>query len=415
VEVMHERCAALDISKRDVKACVRTPDGQRGGRRRGEVRTFASTTNALLALLDWLRSERVTLVAMEATGDYWRPVFYLLEQELNVILVNARDAKAVPGRKTDVTDAAWLCQLAECGLLRASFVPPEPIRRLRDLTRMRTVLTEERSRTVQRLEKELEDAGIRLSCVATDILGVSGRAMLEALIDGERDPEVLAAMARARMRSRLPDLMEALTGNFSDHHAFVCRMHLDHYDHLGRQIDQLTARIEAETAPFQAQLTRLETVPGISRRVAEVVVAETGADMTRFPTAGHLASWAGVCPGNNESGGRRKPGATRHGNRWLNGALGISAMAASRTKDATYLGALYRRLAGKRGKKRALVALEHSILVSVWHMLTRDMDHRDLGGDYFLQLDPDRATRQAVRRLHQLGYQVTLDPSTAAA
>lgn len=203
-------------------------------------------------------------------------MFYVLEHELNVILVNARDAKAVPGRKTD---AAWLCQLAECGLLRASFVPPEPIRR-RDLTRMRTLLTEERSRTVQRLEKELEDAGIKLSCVATDIMGVSGRAMLEALIDGERDPEVLAEMARARMRSRIADLTEALTGNFSDHHAFVCRMHLDHYDHLSCQITRLTARIEAETQPFQAQLTRLETVPGISRRIAEVVVAETGADMS---------------------------------------------------------------------------------------------------------------------------------------
>jgi transposase len=338
----------------------------------------------------------------------------VLEHDLNVILVNARDAKAVPGRKTDVTDAAWLCQLAECGLLRASFVPPEPIRRLRDLTRLRTLLTTERSRTVQRLEKELEDAGIKLSCVATDIVGVSGRAMLESLIDGERDPETLAQMARARMRTKIPDLVEALTGRFSEHHGFVCRLHLDHYDHLTAQIDQISDRIEEEIAPFQAQLSRLETIPGVSRRVAEVIVAETGADMTRFPSAGHLASWAGVCPGNNESGGRRKSGHTRHGNRWLGGALGTAAMAAARTKDTTYLGALYRRLAGRRGKKRALVALEHSMLVSVWHMLTHDADYADLGGSYFLQLDPDRAARQAVQRLHQLGFQVTLNPREAA-
>jgi transposase len=414
VEIMHERCAALDISKKDVKACVRVPDVRGKGRRRGEVRTFATTTNALLQLRDWLIEQKVTLVAMEATGDYWRGAFYLLEYCLNVILVNARDAKAVPGRKTDVTDAAWLCQLAECGLLRASFVPPEPIRQLRDLTRLRTLLTMERSRTVQRLEKTLEDAGVKLSCVATDILGVSGRAMLEALIAGERDPEVLAAMAKARMRPRIPDLVEALTGRFGDHHGFVCRMHLDHYDHLTAQIEQVTARIAEAAEPFQPQLTRLETIPGVSRRVAEVIVAETGADMSRFPSAGHLASWAGVCPGNNESGGRRKSGATRHGNKWLGGALGTAAMAAARTKDTTYLGALYRRLAGRRGKKRALVAVEHSILVSVWHMLSHEMDYRDLGGAYFLQLAPDRAARQAVRRLHQLGYQVTLTPAQAA-
>jgi transposase len=414
VEIMHERCAALDISKRDAKVCVRVPDQRRKGRRRGEVRTFAATTNALLAMRDWLVEQQVTLVAMEATGDYWRPAFYVLEHELNVILVNARDAKAVPGRKTDVTDAAWLCQLAECGLLRASFVPPEPIRRLRDLTRLRTVLTTERSRTVQRLEKELEDAGIKLSCVATDIVGVSGRAMLESLIGGERDPQTLAQMARARMRTKIPDLVEALTGRFSDHHGFVCRMHLDHYDHLTAQIEQVSRRIEEEIAPFRRQIDRLVTIPGVSERVAEVIVAETGADMTRFPSAGHLASWAGVCPGNNESGGRRKSGRTRHGNPWLGGALGTAAMAAARTKDSTYLGALYRRLAGRRGKKRALVAVEHSMLVSVWHMLTHDADYADLGGSYFLQLDPDRAARQAVQRLHQLGFQVTLNPREAA-
>jgi transposase len=416
VDVLHDRCAGLDISKRDVKVCLRIP-GRRRDQRRSEVRTFATTTNDLLAMRDWLVGERVSLVVMEATGDYWRAPYYLLEDALIVELVNARQVKAMPGRKTDVADAVWLAQLAECGLLRASFVPPEPIRQLRDLTRYRSVLAAERTREAQRLEKELEDAGIKLSTVATDILGISGRAMLEALIRGERDPQVLAEMARGRMRVKIPDLVQAMIGRFGEHHAFLCRMHLDRVDAIGRDIAALTTRIERVVAPFHDQLTRLHAVPGISARIAEVIIAETGGDMSRFPTAGHLASWAGVCPGNNASGGRRKSGKTTKGSRWLREALGIAAMAAARSKN-TYLGAQYARLARRLGnRQKALVALQHSILVSVWHMLSANTDYHDLGTDHFLRRDPDRERRRAITALNKLGYTVTLNPmqTTTAA
>ncbi|SCL24929.1 IS110 family transposase [Micromonospora inyonensis] len=409
MDVLHDRCAGLDISKRDVKACLRTP-GTRRNQRRSEVRTFATTTNDLLALRDWLVAEQVSLVVMEGTGDYWRAPYYLLEDALNVELVNARQVKAMPGRKTDVADAVWLAQLAECGLLRASFVPPEPIRQLRDLTRYRTVLTEERTREAQRLEKELEDAGIKLSSFATDILGISGRAMLEALIRGERDAQVLAEMARGRMRSKIPDLAQAMIGRFGDHHAFLCRMHLDRIDAISRDIATLSTRIERVMAPFRDQLTRLDGIPGISLRVAEVIIAETGGDMSRFPTAGHLASWAGVSPGNHESGGKRKSGKTTKGNRWLRDALGTAAMAAARSKN-TYLGAQYTRLVRRLGSKpKALVALEHSILTSVWHMLTDGTGYQDLGADHFLRRDPERERRRAIAALNKLGYTVTLNP-----
>jgi transposase len=411
VDVLHDRCAALDIGKRDVKACLRTP-GRRRNQRATVVRTFATTTNDLLALRDWLVAERVSLVVMEATGDYWRAPYYLLEDAVPVQLVNARQVKAMPGRKTDVSDAVWLAQLAECGLLRASFVPPEPIRQLRDLTRYRSVLVDERTREAQRLEKELEDAGIKLSAVASDILGISGRAMLEALIRGERDPQVLADMARGRMRPKIPDLVQAMIGRFGEHHAFLCRMHLDRIDAIGRDIAALSTRIEQVMAPFRDQLHRLDSVPGISRRVAEVIIAETGGDMSRFPTAAHLASWAGVCPGNHESGGRRKTGKTTNGNRWLRQALGVAAMAAARSKD-TYLGAQYHRLVRRMGKQKALVALQHSILTSVWHMLSGQTDYHDLGADYFLHRDPERERRRAITALNKLGYTVTLNPIEA--
>jgi transposase len=415
MELMHERCAALDIGKKDLKACVRTPKAGRGRSRRQEIRTFATTTNALLELRDWLLAEKVTLVVLEATGDYWRGAFYLMEDCLNVILVNAAHAKGLPGRKTDVSDAAWLCQMGECGLLRASFVPPEPIRHLRDLTRYRTTLAAERTREAQRLEKELEDAGIKLSSVATDILGVSGRQMLAALIEGERDVHTLAEMAKARMRPKIPQLVHALTGNFGEHHAFLCRIHLERIDQLSAAIGELSARIEEEMRPFAHQLERLQTVPGVGQTVAEVIIAETGGDMSRFRTAGHLASWAGVCPGHHESAGKHKSGRTRHGNRWLGGALGTAAMAAARTKDTTYLGARYRRLASRLGKKKALVAIEHSILTAVWHMLSGDTDYQDLGGDYFARRDPEAVMRRIIRQANVLGFTVRFDPIEGAA
>ncbi|GAA4264372.1 IS110 family RNA-guided transposase [Dactylosporangium darangshiense] len=415
MDVLHERAAALDIGKRDLKACVRTPHPSRRNARHSEVRTFDTTTNSLLQLRDWLVAERVSIVVMEATGDYWRPPFYLLEDVLNVILVNAAHAKNLPGRKSDVADAVWLAQLAECGLLRASFVPPEPIRQLRDLTRYRTTLLAERSREAKRLEKELEDAGIKLSSVATDLLGVSGRLMLQALINGERDPVTLAQLAKARMRRRIPDLIEALVGNFGEHHAFLCRLHLQRIDQITATVEELSARISEAMEPFRDQLKLLDGIPGVGPGVAEIIIAETGGDMTRFPTAGHLASWAGVCPGMNESAGRHKPGHTRHGNRWLTGALGTAAMAAARTKDTTFIGARYRRLAGRIGRLKALVAAEHTIITAVWHVLSATTEYHDLGGDHHLRRDPDRARHRAIRALNQLGYTVTLNPIQGAA
>jgi transposase len=414
MEVLHDHCAALDIGKKDLKACVRTPSPKRKRSRRQEIRTFATTTNSLLELRDWLLAEQVTLVVLEATGDYWRGAFYLLEDALDVILVNAAHAKGLPGRKTDVCDAAWLCQMGECGLLRASFVPPEPIRQLRDLTRYRTTLTAERTREAQRLEKELEDGGIKLSTVATDILGRSGRQMLSALIAGEHDAQVLADMAKGRMRPKIAQLVQALTGNFGSHHAFLCRLHLERIDQLSATIEELSSRIQEQMRPFSHQLDQLETIPGVGRAVAEAIIAETGGDMSRFPSPGHLASWAGVCPGHLESAGKRKSGKTRHGDRWLTGALGTAALAAARTRDSAYLGAKYYRLAPRIGKQKAIVAPEHSILAAVWHIFTDDVDYQDLGGDYFARLDPERAMRRIVRQANALGYTVRFDPIQAA-
>ncbi|MEV0495948.1 IS110 family transposase, partial [Streptomyces atratus] len=369
MDVLHERCAGLDISKKDAKVCVRTPSTKRRGSFTTETTTWGSTTNAVLDLREHLLAARVTLVVIEATSDYWKPFYYVLTEGLNVILVNARQVKNLPGRKTDVSDAAWLAQLGAHGLVRPSFVPPEPVRELRDLTRARTTATRERGRVVQRLEKLLEDTGIKLSAVASDIMGVSGRAMLEALVCGEADPQVLADLAKRKLRNKIPELTEALTGRFREHHAFLTRLHLDQYDHLTTMIDQLTGRIEEAMAPFRDALDLLDTIPGINQATAEVIIAETGGDMTRFTSAKHLASWAGVCPGHHESAGRTKNTKVRPGNPYLKGALGLAAFGAVRTKD-TYLQARYKRLTARRGPLRALVAVEHSIITAIWHMLT---------------------------------------------
>lgn len=411
MDVICERCAGIDISKADVKVCLRVPGGKR---RRSEVRTFSTMTNDLLAMRDWLVAEGVTLVGMEATGIYWKPVFYLLEHDMECWLLNARHMKAVPGRKTDVKDSEWIARLIECGLVRPSFVPPEPIRQLRDLTRYRTEVVRERTREAQRLEKLLEDAGIKLSSVVSDILGKSGRAMLEALIAGERDPRVLAELARGSMRGKRATLVEALTGRFTGHHAFLARTMLDRIDACTATETGLGERIDAQIRPFRRQIELLATIPGVSARIAQVILAEIGADMDRFGTAGRLASWAAVCPGNHESAGKQPTGKTRHGDPWLKAVLGQAAVAAARTKG-TYLSARYRRLAARRGKKRALVALEHSILIAIWHMLTHDVAYGDLGGDYFLhRTGRTRQTRRLVSQLNQLGYQVTLHPAEAA-
>ncbi len=409
MEVVHPRCAGIDISKRDAKVCVRIA-GKGRNKTESTVTTWGAVTNQVVALRDHLIDAEVTLVVMEATSDYWKPFYYLLEDApFEVMLVNARHVKNLPGRKSDVSDAAWLAQLGAHGLVRNSFVPPAPIRELRDLTRTRTVLTRERGREVQRLEKLLEDAGIKLSAVASDICGVSGRAMLEALIAGEDDPVVLADLAKRRLRSKIPELTEAMTGRFREHHSFLARLHLNLIDNHTQAIDELTQRIEVVVEPFRRLRELIVTIPGISTTVADVVIAETGADMSRFPTAGHLASWAGTCPGSNESAGRVKSTHTRPGNPYLKGALGVAAMAAARSHN-TYLAAKYRRIASRRGPIKAIVAVEHAMLIAVWNMLATGTSYCDPGGDYFTRLNPDRAKNRAIDQLRKMGYTVTLEP-----
>ena len=408
MEVVHVRGAGLDVSRKDAKVCVRVSGA---GRRKTveTVTTWGSTTNQVLALREHLIAEQVTCAVMEATGDYWKPFYYLLEDAgFEVMLVNARHVKNLPGRKSDVSDATWLAQLGAHGLVRGSFVPPEPIRQLRDLTRARTAITRERGREIQRLEKLLEDAGIKLSSVASEITGVSGRAMLEALIAGQRDPAALTDLARRRLRSKIPALTEALTGRFTDHHAFLARVHLDLIDRQTEAIEEITGRIEVVIEPFQGFRELIATIPGVGPITADVIVAETGADMTRFPTAGHLASWAGTCPGSNESAGRVKSTRTRPGNPYLQGALGAAAMACAQN-PGTYLGARYRRIASRRGPMKANVAIQHSMLIAIWHMGHDGTLYDDPGADFFTRLHPERAKNRALHQLEAMGYQVTLD------
>jgi transposase len=411
VELLVARCAGLDVAKDEVVACVRVPD-ERGGRAQ-QVRTFQTFTSGLEALADWLAAEEVTQVVMEATGQYWKPVWYVLEEAgFELMLVNARHVKILPGRKTDVADAAWLAELLEHGLLRGSFVPPAPIRELRDLTRYRKRLIQAHAAEGQRVQKTLEDAGIKLDSVATDVLGASGRAMLAALVGGERDPQVLAELARGRLRSKLPQLRQALRGRFGDHHALLLRLALAHLEHLEGAIAALDRHVDEVIAPFARARDRLDTITGVGKRAAETIIAEIGVDMSVFPTAGHLASWAGRCPGNNRTGGKRRSGKPTRGNRWLGEVLIECAWAAARSRD-TYLSAQYWRLARRIGKKKAAVAVGHSILVIAWHLLADDCDYQDLGGDYFIRRDTDRARQRAVAQLQALGYRVVLEPAAA--
>jgi transposase len=412
MDIVHERAAGLDISKRDAKVCLRLP-GHRAGTFTSTVTTWGATTGQILALRDVLEREHVTTVVMEATSDYWKPFFYLMEDTLPVILVNAKAARNIPGRKTDVSDAAWLAQLGAHGLLRPSFVPPEPIRELRDLTRARSIATRDRTREIQRLEKFLEGSGIKLSSVVSDLTGVSSRAMLEALINGERDPEVLAGLAKGTLRSKIPELVNALTGRFKPHHAFMARLHLDQIDAQSRIIDTLTRRIEEAMEPFRTAREFLATIPGVSLKVADVIIAETGADMSRFETPGRLASWTGVCPGSNESAGRIKSAHILPGNKYLKAALGTAALSASRSKD-TYLAAKFRRISARRGPMKAIVAIEHSILTAAWHLLADGECYADPGTDHFTRLDPIKAKNNAIKKLNSLGFDVTITPATAA-
>jgi transposase len=405
MEIIVQRQSALDVHKAQVTACVRVPGAD--GQRVQLVEQFATTVPGLLVLGDWLKAHGVTHVVMEATGDYWKPVWHILEDDFELMLVNARDVKQVPGRKTDVSDAAWLCQLAEAGLLRASFVPPKPIRDLRLLTRYRRTQIAERRREAQRLHKALEDTGIKLDCVATDILGKSGRAMLDALIGGTTDPEVLAELARGKLRKKIPALREALQGRFEALHALLIGAIVAHLDFLDEQITSLSQAIEEQIAPFAAARELLMTIPGVGQRTAEVIIAEIGTDMTVFPSAGHLASWAGQCPGNDQSAGKRRSGRTRKGSKHLNAALKDAAMAAMRTNDS-YLQALYRRKKPQAGHGRALGAVKHSMICAAWHMLSTGELYNDLGGDYYSRRNPQRQTKRLVAQLERLGHTVTL-------
>jgi transposase len=417
VDTLIERCAGIDIGKDEVVACVRTP--KPGGRGRVKTtRTFATFTGSLETMLEWFVAEGVSAIVMEATGSYWKPVWYLLEEHPSweLMLVNAHHVKILPGRKSDVLDAEWLAELLEHGLLRGSFVPPKTIRELRDLTRYRKRMIQAHTSECQRIQKTLEDAGIKLDSVASDVLGVSGRAMLAALVAGERDPEVLAELAKGVLRRKIPALRQALRGRFSEHHALLIGLALEHTTHLEAAITRLDERVDALFArstseggvPFARARERLDTIPGVGKRAAETILAEIGVDMTRFPTAAHLASWAGVAPGNNITGGKRGSGTTTHGDVWLTDILTQSAWSAARTHD-TYLAAQFWRLARRIGKKKAAMAVAHSILVICWHLLRDDADYDDLGGDYFTRRNTNRQRDRLINQLHNLGYRVTLE------
>jgi transposase len=416
LERIVNRSAGLDVHKASLTACVRLSASEKEGPHQ-EIRKFSTTTQGLLQLRDWLASFKVELVGMEATGVYWKPIYYLLEDDFECWLLNARHLKNVPGRKTDVKDAEWICQLVEHGLVRPSFVPPKEIRELRDLTRYRKTQIEERSKEVQRLEKVLQDAGIKLSSVATRVLGASGRAMLDALVSGTTDPEVLADLAKARLRKKIPALKEALEGHFGSHHAFMVGRILAHIDYLDESIADLSSEIERVIAPFSEQVELLDTIPGVDRRTAEVLIAEIGVDMSRFPTHGHLASWAGVCPGNDESGGKRRSGKTTKGSKWVRGALTEAAHAAARTKGS-YLLAQYAGIKGRRGSKKAAVAVGHSILVIAYHILERKVPYEELGEQHYRKqqrCSKEVYTRRLVRKLERLGHKVALEPVAQSA
>lgn len=412
-EQLVERVAALDIGKAELVACVRVPHPDRPGRRVQEVRTFATTTRSLIALSDWLSEYEVTLVAMEATSDYWKPAFYLLEDDFECWLLNARSVKNVPGRpKTDRLDAVWLSKVLERGMCRPSFVPERPFRQLRDLTRYRRTVVRERTRDKQRVEKTLEDAQIKLSSVVSDLFGVSGRDMLEALIAGQRDPHVLAEMARGSMRRKITSLVEALTGHFAEHHAFLCQLMLERIDAATAQIGVLTSEIELRLLPYASQVEQLREIPGVGATGAQEILAEIGVDMTRFPTAAHLVSWARFCPSTRESAGKKTSSSTGKGDPWLASALGESAIGASRT--SSFLGARYRRIARRRGKRKALVAVGNSQLTICWHLLSQpDAHFNDLGPHWHDRLNPQRRARTLRHELERLtGQKVTLTPLT---
>jgi transposase len=413
MDILYPCCAGLDVHKETVVVTVRRRLDH--GKVQQHTRTYGTMTDQLLELADWLEAEGATHLAMESTGVYWKPIWNLLEDRFDILLVNAQHIKHVPGRKTDVKDSEWIAQLLQCGLLRGSFVPPPPQREVRELTRQRRQLVHSKASVANRIQKVLEDANIKVGSVATDVLGVSGRDMLRALVAGEEDAQKLAELARGKLRAKMPALRLALQGRVTDHHRFLLGLLLDELTHLEGLIGRLTARItEVLPAPFVEAIERLVTIPGIDERAAENILAEIGIDMDVFPTDGHLASWTGMCSGQRESAGKRQSGRTRKGNQWLRTTLVQVAWAASHTKH-TYLSSQYRRLASRRGKKRALVAVGHTILVMIYHVLRDGTTYAEWGADYFDRLDNERLTRTLVRRLERLGHEVILKPKEPAA
>jgi transposase len=408
MEVVIARVAGLDVHKATVVATVRVPGED--GRRRVVTETFGTMTPDLVALREWLQAYGVTQVALESTGVYWKPVYYVLEGAFELLLINMRALKHVPGRKTDVKDSEWLAQLLEYGLLRGSLVPPPPIRELRDVTRYRVQQTRERSREVNRLQKVLEDAGVKVTSVLTDVMGVSGRAMVEALVAGTTDPVVLADLARGQLRKKLPALQRALVGRVQPVHGFLLQQILAKIDYLDEALERLTAEIDRRIAPFAPLLTALDTIPGVDRISAISIVVETGGDMTRFPSAAHLCSWAGMCPGHDESAGKRRSGKTRKANRYLRTALIQAAGGATRKKESA-LRTLYRRINARRGHKKAIVATGHQILEIAYYVMRDGVTYRELGADYVQRRDRDRTVRRHVKQLEALGYTVTVQPA----
>lgn len=412
MDVMYPQCCGLDVHKKTVTACLIT--STEGAEPLKEMRTFRTMTADLLALADWLQQVGCTHVAMESTGVYWRPVYNILEGQCELLVVNAQHIKAVPGRKTDVKDAAWLAELLRHGLLRGSFIPSQPQRQLRELTRYRSTLIQDRARALNRLQAVLEDANLKLAAVVSNIYGVSARAMLEALIAGQRDVEVLAELARGRLRAKRAQLQEALAGRMTAHHSFLLAEHLSFMEALDEAIARVSEEIDQRLTAEQEAIALLDTIPGVGQRAAEILIAEIGTAMSRFPSAKHLASWAGMCPGNHESAGKRLSGKTRKGSRWLRQVLVEIAHAAAKTKQ-TYLAAQYKRIAARRGKKRALIAVGHTVLTIVYTMLTRQQPYQDLGAAYFDQRERHRVEQRLVQRLERLGYQVALQPKALAS
>jgi len=401
LKVLHERCCGLDVHKKTVTACIITPEGQ-------ETRTFPTMTSDLIRLADWLRDKGITHVAMESTGVYWKPIYNLLEGEFTLLVVNAYHIKNVPGRKTDVKDAEWIADLLQHGLLKSSFIPDRPHRELRELVRYRRTLIQERSQVINRIQKVLEGANIKLSSVATNVVGASGRAMLEAMVMGTEDAQTLASLAKGKLRDKRTALEEALHGLMGAHQRMMLQSLLRHLEFLDEEIPRLDTEVAERVRPFEEDIERIDAIPGLGRRVIEQVIAEIGVDMSQFLSAEQLSSWARMCPGNNQSAGKRHSGRTGHANPWLSSTLVEAAWAAVRVK-ATYLSAQYHRIAARRGKKRAIVAVAHSILVIIFHMLSKHTPYQDLGGNYFDERQRDQTTRRAVNRLQRLGYKVSLE------